>query len=224
MKKMVMASIMVLAVMAMVGVAAADLPDSAKATIDYLGPSTSAPGYWGVQVTEQTPADGDLVIGAPYVGWCADAQHSIADGSHIFTVYSSLEDLSGAPSVISGSDWNKINYIINHKEIGNNNMQAIQAAIWQFDGGIPISWAYFRNNHPVEFNALVDAANANPDYVPGPGDVYAVILYKPCSQVIIIEVPIPIPSPEFPTLAVPAGLLVGIIGVVAVIRARQSEA
>ena len=52
--------------------------------------------------------------------------------------------------------------------------------------------------------------------------LYAVILYKPGYQVIIIEANYPCDNtPEFPTLALPVAMLIGVVGAVQYIKTRK---
>jgi hypothetical protein len=200
------------------GVAAADLPASVNAAISYPGTHNS---YWDIRIID---GSGDLPSGSIWLGWCVDSQTTISQGTYTFPVYSSLNLPSGSPDYIKGIYWNKVNYIINNKAIGNNNMQAIQAAIWTYDGGIPKDTATYKSwFESADYTALVTAADANGEsYTPGPGKNYAVILYKPGYQCLMIEVPIPnIPVPEFPMLAVPVILLVAAVYLVSVIKKKN---
>jgi hypothetical protein len=80
-------------------------------------------------------------------------------------------------------DWNRINYILNHKPDGATIME-IQKAIWHYtDGLVP--------DNPTT-QAIVDDADANGgDYEPGVGDVIAVILFiGENNQCTFFEVPV----------------------------------
>jgi hypothetical protein len=213
MRKMKFGILLVFAVLALVSVASAAVP--ALVTAHIATPGTATHSYWDVDVTT---GGGDIPAASDYVGWCADSQSGISSGTHIFNVYSSLE---APPIGLPTADWQKINYVINHKD--GANPSTIQAVIWHYDGGV-IPWTY--PLEPVD-NAkvadLIAAAEANPSYVPGPGDIYAVILWSSrTAQPLFIEIPIPtIPSPEFPTLALPVAMLIGVVGAVQYVRARK---
>lgn len=114
-----------------------------------------------------------------YPGWCVDRSVTMVRGvSHDVTLYSSI-----SPPVLTGINWIAINYILNHK-IGS--MLDVQHAIWHIiDGFMPLS---------ANAQAMVNAANANPNYDPMTGMVLAIICYPedhPDAQNSIIELPIP---------------------------------
>ncbi len=216
MRKMKFGILLVFAVLALISVASAALPSQVTATI--ASPGTATHSYWDVDVTN---GGGDIPAASDYVGWCADSVWTLNPGTHIFNVYSSLEALpAGLPTV----NWNKVNYVINHKD--GANAATIQAVIWYYDHG-EITWNPAAPLGPVnaaDRAALIAAADANGvGYVPGPGDIYAVILWSSRTvQPVFIELPIPtIPSPEFPTLALPVAMLIGVVGAVQYIRARK---
>jgi hypothetical protein len=207
MRKMKFGILLVFAVLALVSVASASLPSEVTATIGYPGPQS----YWNVDVTI---GGGDIPAVNGYIGWCADSLTGLGEGTRIFQVYSSLGAMpEGFPTI----NWNKVNYVINHKD--GADKYTIQAVIWHYDGG-PHVWGTY---DVAKYNALIAAADANPAYVPGPGDLYSVILWNLRSaQPIFIELPVPeIPAPEFPTLALPVAMLIGVVGAVQYVRARK---
>jgi hypothetical protein len=199
--------LMVLIVLALVSVASAALPSQVTAMITYPGPVS----YWDVDVTS---GGGDIPTANDYVGMCGSSKNYISVGSHVFNVYSSLKPL---PSGLPYANWNKINYVINHK--AGADKYTLQAVIWYYDSG-PYSWGTV---DPVKKAELIAEADKNPNYVPGSGENYAVILWSSATaQPIIIELPVPdIPVPEFPTLAVPVAMLVGVVGMVHYVRTRK---
>jgi hypothetical protein len=207
MRKMKFGILLVFAVLALVSVASAALPSQVTATIGHPGPQS----YWDVDVTI---GGGDIPAADDYIGWCASSALGLGEGERIFQVYSSLGTMpEGFPTV----DWNKVNYVINHK--AGANPSTIQAVIWHYDGGVNS----FDGVDMTKYDALIAAAEANPTYVPGVGENYAVILWNHRSlQPIFIEIPIPeIPAPEFPTLALPVAMLIGVVGAVQYVRARK---
>jgi hypothetical protein len=122
------------------------------------------------------------VTNAIYVGWCVDLVGVVTRGSPGYPVllYSSLSPLSPAlPAALASIPWDQINYILNHKTGSGTD---IQEAIWYFVNGNawPTSsqlpgWPY---PLPPTTNAqdMVDDALANGvGYVPGPGEIVAVI-------------------------------------------------
>ncbi len=204
-----------MALMALTAVASAALPVSVTASIHYPG----IVSYWDVDVT--SGGNADLPNMNDYLGWCSDSQHSISQGTHTFQVYSSL---GVVPAFIPPANWNKINYLINHKN--GADWKTLQAAIWHYDGtpNPPFHWS-INGWNPVKYAQLIADADANGgSYVPGPGDKYAAILYKSsCAQTIFIELPIPeIPVPEFPSLALPTGMILGMVYLVIVYRKREN--
>lgn len=207
MRKLKFGILLVFAVLALVTVASAALPAQVTATLNHPGPVS----YWDVDVTV---GGGDIPAANDYVGWCADSQGSLTTGSKVFKVYSSLKPL---PADLPSADWNKINYVINNK--GGADEYTVQAVIWYYDGG-PYPWGVV---DPVKYAALIAAADANPTFVPVYGENYAVILWSAkTAQPVFIEVPIPdIPAPEFPTLALPVAMMIGIVGVVYHLKTRK---
>ena len=212
MKKMKIGIMLVLAVIALVSVASAALPSSVTASISHPGSSS----YFDVDIT--SGGNTYLPTMNDYLGWCADS-HKIGLGpGTTFTPY----DMRYENPPIHTADWNRINWILNHK---NGAMPgSVQQAIWYFDNGrIGSSWAPFDE---TEVQALIEDANDNGGgYVPvSEGLKYAVILYnREVLQPVFIEATIPKPPemPEFPTLALPVAMLVGLVGVVYTIRSRE---
>jgi hypothetical protein len=206
-KKNIFVILMVFTVLALVSVASAALPSQVIAKIAYPGPDS----YWDVDVTM---GGLDIPIANDYDGSCGSSKNSITQGVHEFNVYSSLGPL---PSGLPYANWNKINYVLNHK--AGADKYTLQAVYWHYDSG-SYSWGTV---DWTKYKQLVDAADAHPTYVPGPGDTYAVILWSSATaQPIFLEIPVPdIPVPEFPTLAVPVAMLVGVVGMVHYIRERK---
>jgi hypothetical protein len=206
--------LIILAILALVSVAsAADI----TASVNY--PATIS--YWDVDVTSGNAL---LPTMNNYLGWCGNSTTFITPGSQGFDVYSSLNPGS-LPSYMATMDWNRINYILNHKGAGyvaSTDWPAVQAAIWYFDGQTyPLSYDV------AKFTAIKDDAIANGGgYVPPVGSPFAVILWKADSiQMIFVEKtrttsdnPPPTPSPEFPSLALPVGMIVGMVGLVYVVK------
>jgi hypothetical protein len=119
---------------------------------------------------------GYAVQDGTYLGWCVEMEVPVPLN----------ELLSGRLlnlSIISGTDWNRILYILNHKEGGRGD---VQLAIW-----------YFTDNNsylPPAAQSMVDAALSNgANFVPGPGQLTAIALIPndPEVQQMIIELPVP---------------------------------
>ena len=213
MKKMKFGILLVIAVLALVSVASAALPASVTAAVHFPAGTTDA--YFDVDVTNG--GNFDLPNGNNYLGWCADSKIIGLGSGNVYTPYDSRGTLPPMHTV----DWNKVNYIINHKNGASRG--AIQQAIWYYDNG-RTTWPgepYLES----EVQALITDADANgATYVPSvPGEKYMVILWKATNvQPVVIEVPIPeIPVPEFPTLALPIAMMIGVVGAVQYVRARK---
>ena len=82
------------------------------------------------------------------------------------------------PADVAGLAWNKVNYMLNHKirGAGTTNLaflKDVQTAIWVLLG---------EQNPEFGVSAtaqlMINAANANASYVPGSGDIVAVIVYS----------------------------------------------
>lgn len=109
----------------------------------------------------------DVENGVVYPGWCLE-QHVPTPGGLQVTLYCSMTP----PSDLSGIQWNKINYILNNKQ---GDWMSIQQAIWLIAEGYTDYWG------PPSADALAMEADANMNggtFVPGPGQVIAVILYS----------------------------------------------
>jgi hypothetical protein len=216
MRKMKYGILILFAVLALVSVASAALPSQVTATLWHPGPVS----YWDVDIT--SGGNADLPNANDYIGWCSDSKAGQGSGSEVFNVYSSLETL---PAAIPYSNWNKLNYVLNHKGVANG--ATIQAVIWYYGINGEIEWG---DDEPigvvdpvVRQQLIDDADDFGGAYVPGPGDVYAVILWVPeTAQPVFIAMPIPrIPVPEFPSLALPIAMMIGVVGAVQYVRARK---
>jgi hypothetical protein len=182
------------------------------------------PSYFNIQVTQS--ADTNKLPLGTYVGWCSDSQTNIQSGqSYVFTAYSTLED-NPPPAGPAGENWYNVNYVINNDYL--KQWQAIQAAFWTWDGGIVNGWNY----NLGDYNTLIAGATANPGFVPGCDPTkgypqsfkYSIILYSPGVQTIFLEKTTecqPPNAPEFPSMALPVGMLIGLVGLVFVIKTRE---
>jgi uncharacterized repeat protein (TIGR01451 family) len=108
-----------------------------------------------------------------YPAWCI--QSDIAgEQANRATLYSTIG--GSLPADVAVLPWAKINYVLNHK-IGVPNtpqlFEDVQTAIWALLGEPNPDFYPTANSQ-----AMIAAANANPDFVPGPGDVVAVIIYS----------------------------------------------
>jgi len=125
-----------------------------------------------------------------YNGWCVE-DNGLPPAS-VGTLYDSTDAAANLPALLQQVPWNKVNYVLNHK--GASTVEDIQIALWIL--------AYTASSLPITpgAQALIDAANANgATYVPGEGDLAAVIIFSDGIQAVgnssiqesIIEVPVP---------------------------------
>ena len=109
-----------------------------------------------------------------YPGWCI--QDHVAYGLHNqpAKLYSTIG--GSLPPDVATLPWNKVNYMLNHKIRGPNKLQFfkdVQTAIWVVLGEPNPEFGI-----SATAKKMINAANANPNFVPGPGDVVAVIIYS----------------------------------------------
>jgi len=115
------------------------------------------------------PEGFDITDGV-YNAWCLDTQVYISPGFTYYpTLYSSY-DPELSPWTSDDEQWDYINYVLNHQH-PDATMEDIQAALWYFgDDDIPLP-------SDPEAKAMVENALTNgADYVPGEGDVMAIIV------------------------------------------------
>lgn len=158
-----------------------------------------ANSYFSTTLTGIPP--GEEISDGTYLGWCVETDRTLDRLKQLSVIlYSSLNP----PSSLAGEAWDKVNYILNHKQGGRID---IQAAIWYFikldpDWLTPGYYAYdpygdnrYGGNPPsTETQYMVNDAIANGDgYTPGPGDVLAIICVPEdeCQQISIVELKIP---------------------------------
>ena len=236
MRNVILITFIALAIVALTGAASAydplglNLPDD-KVTLRIT--SLGSDAYINVKLSNI--AAGYDIENGDYQGWCADADDAIyypRDYTNC-RLYSSYDD--AVPGYIQDPDWDKVNYIVNQYRQGlgvysGATKKEVQAAIWNFmprdhdvshyvaDAGwsATINWTLYA--------AIVADANAHGDgFVPGYRDVVGIVCDNgECVQVVFVEI-VFTPVPEFPVLAVPLGMLVGMVGVVAMIKGRESE-
>jgi hypothetical protein len=215
------------ALLAIVSVASAALPSNVDVSASYPGSSS----YWSVTLSNIVPPSNTELPARTYVGWCSDINNVYTPTGNTFTPYSSLTTV---PAVIPYANWKAINYIINHDT--GYDWKVVQAVIWHYDGwGLgpgqtdpyPYHWSIAGYSHTAYDALLADVEAHYTTYNPGTGDVYAVILWqKEKVQAIFVEakwddiIPPP-PVPEFPTMALPIGMMVGMVGAVYFVKGRE---
>jgi hypothetical protein len=126
---------------------------------------------------------GFAVHNGDYPGWCVDRSVvMIRSVSHNVMLYSSLS----LPFPVNNNTVIAINYILNHKQ---GNMMDIQDAIWHFTDNYTPPGGF-----SAAAQAMIDAADANPNYDPMTGAVLAVVCLPQNdrgAQTSIIELGIP---------------------------------
>jgi len=116
-----------------------------------------------------------VVYNGAWTGWCADKLNYVYLGIYYSEVHllSSYDMASWPADALADPrldlEWDKINYIINHKQGTGNE---VQDALWYFTNGITPPTATGQ--------AMVDDANANGDgWFPTEGQNMALICYHP---------------------------------------------
>jgi hypothetical protein len=156
-------------------------------------PVTALYGPWPqgtnstMDVTLSGVGAGFDVTDGVYAGWCI--QDHVLGGANQVTLYSSDDPNMPADALVL--PWNKINYVLNHKQ---GDKFDVQTAIWLLLGEQNPDFG----PKPLA-DAMVADANANGgSFVPGPGQIIAVLLYSdgmgtdPLTvQEVIIQVTLP---------------------------------
>ncbi|MEM7029991.1 MAG: hypothetical protein AAF629_10535 [Chloroflexota bacterium] len=101
-----------------------------------------------------------------YPGWCIE--YNILGDTVGAQLYSSFDDTM--PYDVRILPWGQINYLLNHKRGSIND---IQTAIWMIAEGPHRDFTI-----TTAVRRMVDEARANADFVPGPGQFMAVIVYS----------------------------------------------
>ena len=169
-----------------------------------------------VQVTLANLPPGYGVTNGMYRGWCVEFLAQLNAGT---TYNVTLHDSYGSlPSRLQSTNWDMVNYIINHK-LGNAD--DVQTAIWHFIGG-PVSPSNARYFPPsATAQAIIANALANGEgFVPTQSGQVTAVIADPGAgvQILIVEVAVgfnrpPVAGPDTVTtprnvaLAVPLSLL-----------------
>jgi hypothetical protein len=227
MKKLRLGILMVFAFLILVSAATANNGEQVTAKGTH---TASGPSYWAVQVTAPDVISPILLEKKSYLSWCYDQQGTLPDPfNRNFVAYSSLYPYSTYPTgsvaeQIDG-DWYKINWILNNpNNCGVSNTydyKITQASIWKV-AGQPTTHGEIDGYDTTCFNTYY--ASIPTHFAVQIGDKYAVILYsKDNSQEIIVEEEKDgNTAPEFPSIALPVGMLIGIVGLVYVVKKREN--
>jgi hypothetical protein len=110
--------------------------------------------------------DGYDMANGTYTGWCIEKNvYMTRDVNHAVLLYSSYD--SNMPDEFKDPDWNKINYIINHRS--GYSKYAIQDAIWY----------YIDEISPSDANASIVIAEADQNgsnFIPKSGELVAILV------------------------------------------------
>jgi hypothetical protein len=213
MRKSTFSAMIFIALIALVAVASAALPATVMAKVSYPGPNS----YFNVDI--KSGGNIELPNHDNYLGWCGAAL--IHGAPKDLTSYTPIDSRVPAtyPSGLSSANWEKINWVLNHKAGADKN--TLQAVIWHYaDKPVP-SQPY----NVALYTAIVADAELNGGgFVPAaPGQKYAVILWKSASvQPVFVEATIPENNvPEFPSLALPVAMLLGTVFTVYTLKSRE---
>lgn len=137
------------------------IPDEpVDALFYYPGPNS----YWDTHLSN-VPAGHSVWDGA-WLGWCVDQGHYIQPGNQ-YTVYLYSSYDPDMPDYAKDEDWDKVNYIINHKQGVPDD---VQNAIWYYING-----GHWPSDPDAQ--AMINDAEANGEgFEPMPGEWFAVIL------------------------------------------------
>ena len=118
---------------------------------------------WFDMNLSNVPSGFDITNGT-YQGWCVQKSIRMTRGvNHTVNLYSSYD--SSLPKVFQNGNWDKINYILNHKR---GSRDSIQKAIWCYTNNENCS-------SDANAQAMVDDAEQNgSDFIPQSGELYAI--------------------------------------------------
>lgn len=144
--------------------------DSNKSWFDFTL-SNVTPGY-------------DITNGV-YPGWCVQKYRLMNNGSNPVYIKSCYDPT--LPQDFKNVSWDKINYIINHRQ--GKDKYSVQSAIWYFTDNTSIS-------NDTGAQALVnDTLQNGPGYIPQSGDILAIpVIGYHALQSAFLELTIPIPG------------------------------
>ncbi len=160
------------------------------------------------RITLANVPDGYSVENITYDAWCVDAPGPLCPreapgGQCLFTIYkpilySSCDLAALGAANLPTTNWNQVNWIINNVDflLPSFNVSEIQAAIWRFVGfdqaeedgilltppGSTYEFLGFPGGTVANVDTLVMVANgAGSTFVPGPGDLTAIVLDLPAN-------------------------------------------
>ena len=174
------------------------LPD--QVYVKVKGAENGDPAYFPeVTITGGTNLDG------VHLGWCADTDLGItADTYYLAKVYSSYESLP-AGKVEYPENLDLVNWILNQDYVGQSSPSGgtytygdVQRAIWALIDDTQSPWGLGSWSQARVDEILAAAAAAGEGFVPGCGEVVAIILNPvgEAAQAVIITIPVPCPGCE----------------------------
>lgn len=125
------------------------------------------------------------VSNGDYLGWCIQRDVYMSRGVLLSIIFYCSYD-PDLPEIWQDDDWDKVNYVINHKR---GEMMDVQEAIWFFIGEKPPT-------RPLAI-AMIEEANENGEgFCPTPGEAMVVLVdngqnLDPVVQRSVIEVTVP---------------------------------
>ncbi len=128
---------------------------------------------------------GYSVTNGNYLAWCIDYFAPLPIETFLNAVL--RDSTAPLPSHLQSTNWDMVNYILNHKQGGAFD---VQGAIWHFIGGpVPINDPAFFPPSVATLLMIQDAIEHGDGYLPtGPGTVVAVVLDAgPAIQLLILE-------------------------------------
>ncbi len=164
------------------------MPDLPEDTVTYRGYHFGTMSYWNVRFFDPVtlPPGSFFQGGIEYwAGWCVDKNHSMySNRNYEVTLYSSYD--TGIPAFGQNDNYDLINYMLTQRRNNGSGIwdqnwnndgikTQFQNAVWKFSDGIEPAAGSLAE-------AFVNDAIANgEDFIPGPGEYYAVILYPDTS-------------------------------------------
>lgn len=127
-----------------------------------------------VRITLSGVATGYTLANGVYFGWCGDDSNTAVRSTASATPYSTYSP--SLPANIQSAQWPKVNYILNHKQGG---WRDVQHAIWTvLRGTVDSTRLLSFPATPAALAMIADAQTNGASFVPGPGQVMAVVLYQ----------------------------------------------
>jgi hypothetical protein len=139
---------------------------------------------WFTTTLSGIPAGFDIIDGT-YQGWCVQKNIRMTQRvNHTVLLYSS--DDPSLPKEFQNNNWDKINYLLNHK---TGDRTSIQKAIWHY-------WTNENCSTDTNASAMIAAAEQNgAGFTPTSGDRVAIPIEGiPAIQLTFIELILPIPG------------------------------